>query len=130
MNSEKFEISYLTHEGQHFQDYINFPKLIQKDLEYRSKLVEIAKSDKTTHNIISKFISNSSPEGNNAHAFANYCVIRDLSKELFSGKPEIEIKIFEKINVDLIKNKAEVLFDKHTSQLNLVGSKTTTSLIK
>lgn len=130
LNSEKFEISYLAHEGQHFQDYMNFPKLIQKDLEYRSKLVEITKSDKTTLNIISKFISNSSPEGNNAHAFANYCVIRDLSEELLVDKPEIEIKIFEKINIDLIKNKAEVLFNKHTSQLNLMGSKTTTSLIK
>lgn len=57
LESENYKISYLTHEGQHFSDYNHFPQLQQRDLEYRAKLIELIKSNKTTLELIRKFKS-------------------------------------------------------------------------
>jgi hypothetical protein len=49
--SEGFRVSYLAHEGRHFSDYKEFPKLEQSELEYRAKLTEIAVSENSTHDL-------------------------------------------------------------------------------
>jgi hypothetical protein len=86
-DSEKFK-SYLKHEGQHFADSNKYPNLIQIDKEYRAKLAELSYSNETTRELLSEFVSFSSEshKNKNAHAFANYCVISNLSKILFNQK--------------------------------------------
>jgi hypothetical protein len=128
-NTEKFKVSYLVHEGQHFVDYQNFPLLKQADLEYRAKLVELAKSQETTYTIIGKFIFNAKKDKNNAHALANYCVIRDLSRLLFSEDYITEKDKWTSISNEAIRNKSQLLFQTHTSKLNDLGSETVSKLI-
>lgn len=130
LDSEQYEVSYLTHEGQHFSDYKRYPKLLQKDLEYRAKLVELTKSQNTTLNLIHKFIDNSSSESNNAHAFANYCVIRDLSKALWEKDFVAEKSEWASIDLKLIKQESKRLFLKHSGKLNAIGADKVTEYIK
>lgn len=130
IESENFKISYLTHEGQHFSDYKKYPKLIQKDLEYRAKLVELAKSETTTIQIINKFITNASNQPENAHAFANYCVIRDLSKLLFNKNYVNKKNDWMSIDSQLIKDKSKILFNNNTEKLDSIGNKLVIDFIK
>lgn len=130
LESENFHVSYLTHEGQHFSDCKNFPKLKQRDLEYRAKLVELIKSNKTTHEIINKFIRNASEHSHNAHAFANYCIIRDLSEAIFKEKYVIQKTAWLNCHADTIKQNSLKLFEMHTQKLNLLGKETVTEVIK
>lgn len=88
LESENFKISYLKHEGQHFADYRLFPQLSSADPEYRAKLVEFCYAEESAHKLIVFFLRNSSRDRNNSHAFANNCVLRDLSKIRF--KKELE----------------------------------------
>lgn len=81
--SENFRISYLQHEGQHFADYKNYPKLSGADLEYRAKLVELAYANQSAYRLLSFFQSNATQNRDNAHSFANARVIDNMSKELF-----------------------------------------------
>lgn len=127
--SEKFRISYLCHEGQHFSDYKNFPKLKQTDLEYRAKLVELAKSEKSTYDLIKIFIAHSYAQKGNAHAFADYCLIRDLSNLIFKNDFEDDINKWLKVSQKTIREKSVELFKKNTRQLIKLGSKSVESLI-
>jgi hypothetical protein len=129
LNSEDFKVSYLTHEGQHFSDYKKFPNLEQTDLEYRAKLVELVKSDLTTINIIGKFIRNNSDSKNNAHAFANYMVIKNLSQTLFKSEFVTEKEKWISIDKNLIQETAKSLFNKNTNELENLGALTVKSLI-
>ncbi|WP_142785625.1 hypothetical protein [Changchengzhania lutea] len=128
-DTENFKVSYLTHEGQHFSDYVEFPLLQQTDLEYRAKLVELVKSDKTTIQIIGKFINNATEEKENAHGFSNYKVIRDLSKLLFNEDYMTEKEKWMSIETYRIKKNSELLYKQHTSRLRGIGSDTITKLI-
>lgn len=128
-NSENFRVSYLAHEGQHFLDYKIFPQLKQTDLEYRSKLVELIKSRETTFRIISKFIANGYNNKNNAHGYANYCVIRDLSKLIFNMDYLTDNNEWNKVSKEIIKKKSLELYKIHTSQLHKIGAKTVTRYI-
>lgn len=93
LNSEDFLVSYLAHEGRHFKDYKSFPKLKNSaDLEYRAKLTELSLAKKTLYKLIEFFIINANDESTSGHQIANYCVIRDLSKELFKNNFEKNIE--------------------------------------
>ena len=127
--SENFNVSYLTHEGQHFADYKSFPALQQTDLEYRAKLIELIKSNETTHQLIEKFLNHTSKIKGNAHAFANHCVIRDLSKLLFKEEFVSEKETWLKIDPNLIREKSLFLFQQHTEKLEELGSEQVTELI-
>jgi hypothetical protein len=83
--SEEFRVSYLAHEGRHFSDYKEFPKLEQPELEYRAKLTEIAVSKSTTHDLAVEFARRTGTDRSVPHSFADYCVARDLSREVFDS---------------------------------------------
>lgn len=82
-NSEDFRVSYLTHEVQHFADNARYPKLQQPDLEYRAKLAELCKAEKSKDKLIRWFIANALDDSTQAHSFADHCLVRDLSRKLF-----------------------------------------------
>ena len=55
VSGEKFRVSLLGHEGQHFSDYKSFPRLLQTDLEYRAKLAELSKAKETIYKLLRNF---------------------------------------------------------------------------
>lgn len=85
LDSESFHVSYLAHEGQHFSDYRRFPGLEQPDLEYRAKLVEIAKAKSTLFDLLASFESNGADSRETPHPWANRQVITHLAEKLLNG---------------------------------------------
>jgi hypothetical protein len=84
LDSETFRVSYLAHEGQHFADYGKFPQLEQPELEYRAKLAEIAVSETTTAELLSRFAGLGGDSRAAPHAFAN----RQVTAALQGTAPE------------------------------------------
>ena len=109
LSHEKFRISYLTHEAQHFSDYKKFPGLVQYQLEYRAKLAELSYADKTLFKLISNFISNSKNDPNLPHSFANYNLIKDLSKKLFNEAFVSETDRWKKLLKAVVNCEAKTL---------------------
>jgi hypothetical protein len=83
LNSEDFRVSYLAHEGQHFADLLRFPKLEQPELEYRAKLVELARAEDSLYSLLEAFTRQSGTNRESPHAFADLRVVQHLSKALF-----------------------------------------------
>ncbi len=130
ISSEKFQVSYLTHEAQHFSDYDSFPLLKQADLEYRAKLAELSVAKETVYKLLKVFIQRAENSIENAHPFANYCVIRDLSKIIFNENFVSDVKIWEKLSYQEINEASVELIKQHSTALNNLGPKTVTNLIK
>ena len=80
--SENFRVSYLGHEGQHFADYQDYPKLEQPELEYRAKLAELALSQQTTHALVVSFAQRTGRSRDVPHHFADYWVVRRLATKI------------------------------------------------
>jgi hypothetical protein len=98
ITSEKFRVSYLTHETQHLLDaklYSNYPRWIA---EYRAKLSELSVAEKTIYDLIGGFIKGSKNDSRLTHPFAEYKLIRDLSKEIFNEKSAVDINKWKKIS--------------------------------
>lgn len=87
LESERFRVSYLTHEGQHFADYRRFPDLDQANLEYRAKLAELSLAQESLQKLLGSFARGRNPDPRNPHAFAEHWVIENLTSEL-GGVPE------------------------------------------
>lgn len=121
LSSETFLISYLAHEGRHFNDYVLFPKLESPDLEYRAKLTELSMAKTTLYTTISFFIANANQKSENDHSLANYWVIRDLSKELFKKEFESDITKWKILSVDKINKAALKTLEKNTKLLKKEG---------
>jgi hypothetical protein len=85
LNSEHFRVSYLAHEAQHFADLRRFPKLEQPELEYRAKLVELARAEDSLYPLLEAFTRQSGTSRTSPHAFADLCVVRHLSGALFGN---------------------------------------------
>jgi len=123
LNSETFLVNYLSHEGQHFLDYKHFPKLSSNDMEYRAKLIELYLYNKELYNYINFFINNANYDKNNSHPYADYCLIRDMSRELFHTEFEKDMEKWKSISKDDIHKVAKYLFLKNTESLNQIGKK-------
>ncbi|MGN7785813.1 hypothetical protein ACTJIJ_14900 [Niabella sp. 22666] len=108
--SEKFQISYLKHEGQHFYDFKHFPDLPGKDLEYRAKLAELFFSKEQLLDLIASFKEGAKKDITNAHPFANYCIIRDLSKMLFRSDYEQDLSRWKAVDRATIQKAVKELY--------------------
>lgn len=128
--SEQFSISYLKHEGKHFADYKRFPKLESNDLEYRAKLVELGSATTTLYDLIRFFIRNSAYDANNAHAYANFCLIRDLSRVLFHSEREEDPAAWKRLPVETIQHAATELLLKNTRDLENAGAQKVKAFIR
>ncbi|MEP7264583.1 MAG: hypothetical protein ABI772_08795 [Bacteroidota bacterium] len=117
LNSESFLISYLCHEGRHFSDYKLFPKLESADLEYRGKLTELSLLKDDLYKTINFFIANANANSDNSHSFADYCVIRDLSRELFKTDFEKNSSKWEALPVEQIQKSAYDILQANTAAL-------------
>jgi len=130
LESENFLVSYLKHEGKHFADYRQFPKLGGTDLEYRAKLVELSEAKTTLYSLINFFSRNAKYDRQNPHGFANFCVLRDLSKLVFNEDLVNDIEKWKTISVDDINNQAIILLKKNTAELIRAGAENVTDYIK
>lgn len=128
LNSENFQISYLAHEGKHLDDYRHFPALKSRDLEYRAKLTELSLADESLFGLISFFIHQSNKASKNPHQFANYCLIRDLSKQLFNKDFEDDPEQWQKMEKAKINRAALRLLKRNTRQLQKQGEEVETVL--
>lgn len=120
-DSENFLVGYLAHEGQHLRDYNYYPKLTGADLEYRAKLTELSMYKDFIYNFINYLITNSNYQSTNAHSIANYCVIRDMSKNIFDTEFENDFEKWKTISVNRLNETAENLFKQNTLALDSIG---------
>ncbi|MBV7267525.1 hypothetical protein [Erythrobacter ani] len=82
LEDERFQVSFLAHESQHFRDYRMFPDLMGWELEYRAKLVELNIAYESRDRLIARFEANQSDDPSDAHSFANRRVIAAMKREL------------------------------------------------
>lgn len=120
LESEFYKVGYLVHEAQHFSDYKQFPNLIQKDLEYRAKLSELIMSDKVTHILLNRFLASGS-NTSNSHSYAEYCIMKALSKNILSSEYCNKKEMWEKVSSKSIKSASLKLLNNHTQSLNKIG---------
>ncbi|MBX2875819.1 MAG: hypothetical protein KTR30_27110 [Saprospiraceae bacterium] len=129
LDSEQFQVSYLAHEGRHLEDYQRYPNLKSYDLEYRAKLTELSLARESLFDLISFFIKQSNKESKNPHQFANYYLIRDLSRSLFKKEFEADLEQWKAVRPDKINRTAFKLLKKNAKQLRKRG-KSVKSLLK
>ncbi len=130
LESEKFKVSYIQHEGRHFADYKIFPKLQQIDLEYRAKLTELAFAEESLRPLIKNFAASGALNPNAPHSYANYCVVRDLSGALF-GKETLDANDpkWETVPPETIHRTARTLVEASTAALQGDGAATTPGVV-
>ena len=121
VSAESFKISYLVHKAQHFYDYKLFPELTQPDLEYRAKLAELSYANETIYKLIETFIINAEYNRQYAHSFANYCVIRDLSRAVFNNDFENNLEKWKSIDKNLINETCKEILLQNTEILRKQG---------
>jgi len=126
--SERFRIHFLSHEGQHFWDYSHFPELASNDLEYRAKLVEIYRSEKDLYTLLEKFMLNAKNDKTNAHPFANYCLMRNLSRLLGRTGWKFNGEGWKTVPTQQLRQAALQLLEEHTEALEKQGKDVTTVL--
>ncbi|HEY0678129.1 MAG TPA: hypothetical protein VGD17_07575 [Chitinophagaceae bacterium] len=115
--SEKFKVNFLKHEAQHFADYLLYPNLAPNDLEYRAKLIEVYYNENELYPRIEYFINNAKYDKTNSHPFANYCLIRDLSKMLFRKDWEADFLQWKKISVERLHQASLKALQQHSLKL-------------
>ncbi|MGZ3775325.1 MAG: hypothetical protein ACXVCY_09265 [Pseudobdellovibrionaceae bacterium] len=122
LESEKFQISYLAHEGRHFSDYNRFPKLESVDLEYRAKLTEIVLAKSISKDLLKKFIKEADSSQISPHASASYHLIQELSKNL---NTTLSLENTEKWDENAIRDQAKTLLADHSKKLEALGAGST-----
>lgn len=128
LESEKFKVSYLQHEGRHFADYTRFPALDQADLEYRGKLTEFAFANASTFDLLDHFAASGAPNPNAPHSYANYAVVRDLSQAVL-GEATTDSARLHSMPVDKIQKAARDLLAANTERLTAAGAATTRGIL-
>jgi hypothetical protein len=122
LKSERFKVSYLKHESQHYLDVPRFPKLSFADKEYRAKLIELCYAKKTSYELLREFtIDANSSDRNNAHPYADYVLIRDFSKLLFKKDFESDFNKWKEIPTNKIQETALLLLKENTKALLAKG---------
>jgi hypothetical protein len=78
--NEEFRVNFLSHEGQHFADALQFPALRPWEKEYRAKLVELAFADSTLRTTLEAFANSQGTDRDDPHAYANNAVLAALRR--------------------------------------------------
>ena len=82
LSSERYRVSLLDHESQHFADYPRFPKLGQPDLEYRAKLTELALAHASQSDLLAMFSAGARRDRTLPHPFAEWWVMKRIGDRL------------------------------------------------
>jgi hypothetical protein len=127
LNSEKFKVSYLAHEGRHFTDYKRYPKLGAADLEYRAKLTELMLAKTTLKELIKHFANEATADKTSAHAYASYQATTNLAEKL---KTALDGKAVEQLTEPDVHKAAADLLAEHSEKLDSLGAQTVTGVYK
>ncbi len=122
LDSEKFRVSYLAHEGRHYSDYTKFPKLEAADLEYRAKLTELSLAKMSLKALLQHFADEAAPGKSSAHAYASYQVVQNISAKMGHTLNPSEIA---KLDENQLRSMASDLLKKHSLQLEALGAAST-----
>lgn len=82
LDSEAFQVGFLTHETQHFADYQRYPGMEQPELEYRAKLAELSRAEDALARTLQHFQHDQGEDRAIPHSYANRRVITDLRERL------------------------------------------------
>ena len=123
LKSELFLVNYLKHEGQHFSDLNSYPELSVFDLEYRAKLSEFYNVNERFIETIKQRLNFSDYKSDSAHAFSNYCVMRDLSRVIFKENYVNDLTKWKSVTKAEVSAAARLIFDANTAALNKMGKK-------
>lgn len=119
ITEEKFTVSYLTHEAQHFQDIKKYEEIPSWHLEYRAKLAVLSRADETMSKLLAAFLRGAKNDSTLSHPYAEYCVIRDLSKKIFGDEYISDTGKWDSVEIELIKKSSAELLRYDTSLLTL-----------
>jgi hypothetical protein len=104
LDSERFQLSFLKHEARHYADFGLYPELQPADLEYRSKLTELAYSEEGTYRLLEHFTKAANRVENSPHSLAS---------------------VWESIPKEQVRQTARRLLEFHDKKLADLGPSTT-----
>ncbi len=129
LNSERFKLSFLKHEGRHFADFKRYPELEAADLEYRAKLTELAYVEEGRDGLLEHFINSANRIADAPHPLANWYVVNRLSERLFNGTQPTNVDDWKSVPLDTLHSTALLLLEEHDQALIRDGAMTTTGVI-
>jgi len=117
ITKEKFLVSYLTHEAQHFLDLKKYEKIPSWHLEYRAKLAELCKANETMIKLLTSFCKGAKNDSTLSHPYAEYLVIRNLSQRIFKEDFVTDIEKWKRVEISLLNQTSTALLRHNTSLL-------------
>jgi len=120
ISSEKFRVSYLTHETQHLLDAKTYSGYSRWMAEYRAKLAELSTAEQTVYSLIDAFIKGSKNDSRLTHPFAEHKLISDLSKDIFKEKFAGDMQKWDKVPYQEINKKAKELLKQNSITLTKI----------
>ena len=115
-DSENFEVSYLKHEARHLLDLERYPQMESTELEYRSKLTELAYANRTLRRILEDFSDKSVQNTASPHAMANWRVIRDVYWGLYKEEMPVGFEDWNLVKTDKVNLVARDLLELNTRE--------------
>jgi hypothetical protein len=115
--SENFRVSYLKHEARHLADLQRYPALSSTDLEYRAKLTELAFASTSMRRLLDDFTRKSASNPAAPHAYANFRVVRDIYRSLYSKPVPDTGNPWTNVNPDAVARVARHLLTLNTKEL-------------
>lgn len=123
INSDWFQVSFLKHEAQHYNDFQKFPKLNERNLEYRAKLTELIYLP-PSYKLIEKFINEAKDDKAFPHSYAAYYIIKQLSNLIFGQEYLNDKHVWETVTHETINDLALALLQANNNRLYEEGIET------
>ena len=115
LDSPKFNISFLKHESQHFQDYLNNDyKINVTTLEYRAKLCELTYYPNM--DLFKSFMSTAKDNDLLTHSQAEFWLVNDLSKRIFNQEYVGDFSLWENQLEAIREHARQLILEYHRCQ--------------
>jgi hypothetical protein len=119
LDSEKFLVSYLTHETQHLYDSKRYSGYSNWMAEYRAKLAELSVADSTIYALLGGFIKGNKNDIKLPHPYAEYLVIKGLSENILNKDFVTDLDVWKKVPSIKINEISKQLLKQNSRSLKL-----------